>query len=813
MLKRTQAIPHAIVIAIFFVLTFIYFLPMFQGKTLDQHDIAQWEGAAKELIDFRNTENKEALWTNRMFSGMPAYQISTLYPSNLVTYVNSFLTFGLPSPAYLIFMGLLSFYILLITLKVDYRIAFGGAISYAFVSFNVVVIQAGHNSEAHAIVLIPLVIAGVLMVFNKNYLSGGALTAMGLALQLNANHLQITYYTALTVLCLVVGRSTYALMQKETKHLLKSAAILLIAAILGVMPNITNLLVTNEYGKVSTRGSSELTEKKVSTGLDKDYALNWSNGKRDAITLLIPDATGGASTKKLDNKSATYKALENNGVLDQAGGLLEAAPIYWGGLPSTSGPVYAGAIIILLCVIGMLTLKGPDKWWLLVATLLSVGLSWGRYFLPLTDLFFNYFPAYNKFRSVSMIMVIASFCLPLLAIMGLQAYVALNDKEVHKKILIRAFGITGGVCVMVLFASYMIDYSAESDKYYANAPWLVAALKLDRATILRADTIRSLAFIVLAFGLLWFFINQKLKLHLLYTLLSVLFLLDMWPVAKRYLNNNSFVNKAVDETPFTPTQADLQILQDKSLGYRVMNTSVSTFNDAGTSYFHNSIGGYHGAKLKRYQELIEYQIGKGNQAVVDMLNAKYFIFQNKQTGAPEPQLNPQACGNAWFVNNIKLVANADAEMAALDKFNPRTEVFVDKRFQHLVGGIANTVDSTATITLTAYKANYLSYNTHTITEQFAVLSEIYYENGWNAYIDGKPTEHVRCNYVLRGIKVPPGNHKIEFKFEPATYALGENIALIGSILLIGGCLFLLFIELKNAQNTKVGVATKSAKMK
>ncbi|HQU99750.1 MAG: YfhO family protein [Bacteroidia bacterium] len=774
---------------------------MFQGKTLSQHDIAQWEGAAKEIIDFRNTEHAEPLWTNRMFGGMPAYQISTLYPSNLIAHVNTFLTFGLPSPAYLIFMGLLSFYILMLTLKVDYRLAIGGAISYAFVSFNVVVIQAGHNSEAHAIVLFPLVIAGVLMVFNKNYWAGGALTAIGLALQLYANHLQITYYTALTVLCLVIARSIYAITKNETKHLLKSALVLSIAATLGVLPNITNLLVTNEYGKASTRGSSELTEKKSSTGLDKDYALNWSNGKRDAVTLLIPDATGGASTKKLDHKSATYKALESNGVLDQAAGLLDAAPVYWGGLPSTSGPVYAGAIIILLCVIGMLTLKGPDKWWLLIATLLSVSLSWGRYFLPLTDLFFNYFPAYNKFRSVSMIMVIASFCLPLLAIMGLQGFIKLTDASERKKILMRALSFTGGFCVIVLLGSYMIDYSAESDKYYANAPWLIAALKQDRAAILRADTLRSLTFVLLAFGLLWFYINQKLKLHLLYMLLSVLFLFDMWPVAKRYLNNDSFAEKTAEETPFTPTQADMQILQDKSLGYRVMNTTVSTFNDAGTSYFHNSIGGYHGAKLKRYQELIEYQIGKGNQAVIDMLNTKYFIFQNKQSGLPEAQINPQACGNAWFVSNIKFVVNADAEMAALDKFNPKTEVFVDQRFKSQVGSIPNQTDSSASIVLTSYKPNYISYSSQTNTEQFAVLSEIYYDKGWNVYVDGKPTDYVRCNYVLRGMKVPAGNHKIEFKFEPATYAMGEKISLAGSLLLFAGCLAVLFMEFKKTKQS------------
>lgn len=809
-----KILPHLIVVAFFFIITFIYFMPLFQGKAMVQHDIAQWEGAAKEIIDYRNENKTEPLWTNRMFSGMPAFQISTLYPGNLLASVNSLLSFGMPSPAYLIFIGLLSFYILLLTLNMDYRLAAGGAISYAFVSFNFVVIQAGHNSEAHAIVLFPLVIAGVLQVFNKKYLMGGALTALGLGLELYANHLQIAYYIALTIMCIVAARSIAAIINKDFSHLIKSAGVLIIAVILGILPNITNLLVTQEYGLASTRGASELTAKKASTGLDKDYALNWSNGKRDAITLLIADGTGGASTKKLDNKSATYKALQANGVLDQAAGLLDAAPIYWGGLPSTSGPVYAGAMIVFFCVLGMFVLKGPDKYWLAAATLLSITLSWGRHFMPLTDIFFEYFPAYNKFRSVSMIMVIASFCLPLLAMLGLQRFFGKDlSADEKKKALMNALYLTGGLCIVVLLGSYMIDYSSESDQYYAGNSWLIAALKEDRASILRSETFRSLAFILIAFGLVWYTLKDKLKVNVTYILLAFLFLIDMWGVSKRYLNDSNFTDKNEVAIPFQQSAADAQILQDKSLGYRVMNTSVSTFNDAGTSYFHNSIGGYHGAKLKRYQELIEGQISQGNQAVLNMLNTKYFIFQDKQSGQPQAQMNPQACGNAWFVPNVVMVKNADQELESLTGFNPLDTAFVDIRFQDYFKNYRYAVDSTANITLTKYDPNFLSYTTKTANEQFAVLSEIYYDKGWNAYIDDKPASYVRCNYVLRGMLIPAGMHKIDFKFEPATYIMGEKISLAGSILLLAGCLVIFFFEFKNRKPDQELITEKMSKKK
>ncbi|MEO8150673.1 MAG: YfhO family protein [Bacteroidia bacterium] len=792
-----KILPHLIAIVIFAVLVFAYFMPLFQGKSLAQHDIAQWQGMSKSIADFRTKTGQEPLWTNSMFSGMPAYQISVLYPANLMSYVNSIISLGLTAPASFIFMAMLCFYILMITLKIDYRLAIGGAIAYAFVSYNLVALHAGHNSKVHAISLFPLVIAGVLMVFNKKYLLGAALTALALSLEIYANHLQITYYLTITILCLVIAKSISIILEKDFAHLFKTAALLGVAVALAILPNITNLLATEEYGKASTRGPSELSSKKASTGLDEDYALSYSNGKTDAFSLLVPNITGGASQTPLDEKSALYKALESNGVLSQAQSLLDGAPTYWGGLYSTAGPVYVGAIIIFLFILGLILVKGPDKWWLLIATLLSITLSFGKYFMPLTDFFFHYFPAYNKFRAVSMTLVIASFTIPLLAFMGLQK---LFDDKIpiaeRTKALLYSFYAVAGLCVLILVSSLFFKYNAESDNQLAKYPYIVNALKEDRASMLRMDTLRSLVFIALAFGLLWFTLKGKIKSNVAYICLAFLFLVDAWPVAKRYLNSNDFTDKQSVEVPFQPTNADLQIDQDKSLGFRVMNTSVSTFNDASTSYFHNSIGGYHGAKLKRYQELIENQISNGNQSVLDMLNTKYFIMQNRQTGQPEAQMNPGACGSAWFVPEIKYVANADSEIKALDKFNPKEIVFIDERFKKDVGDFKPAFDSTASITLTVYDPNHVAYKSNATSEQFAVLSEIYYDKGWNAYIDDKPTTYVRCNYVLRGMKVPAGNHKIDFRFEPAVYITGERIAFAGSILLIAGFLIIVFLELR-----------------
>ncbi|MEP7169814.1 MAG: YfhO family protein, partial [Bacteroidota bacterium] len=795
-----KLLPHLIAIGSFLAITLVYFSPIFSGKQVQQHDIMQWTGMSKEISDFRAKYHTEPLWTGSMFCGMPAYQISVEYPANLVRYVNDVLFLWLPVPASYIFLMLLGFYLLLISLKADFRLAIAGAIAFALSSYHAVIIVAGHNSKAHALSIIPLLFAGILMAYRGKFLLGGIITALALALEISANHLQITYYAFIVLILLVICELISAVRQKTVPVFIKSSLVLMMAAILGILPNITNLWATYEYGKNSTRSQSELTEKKVSTGLDKDYVLQYSYGISESFTLLVPRFKGGASMEALGTSSATYKALKENNVPEQqARNFISSVPLYFGDLYSTAGPSYAGAIMVFLFVLGLFVVKGEIKWWLLSAVLLSIMLAWGRNFLLLTDIFFDHFPAYNKFRAVSMIMVIAEFCIPLLGILTFKKITdgSLNEKEIFKYLKLSLY-IVGGFCLVnILLPGMFTDFTAQSDEQLKDYPWLISGIRSDRASAVRMDSLRSLFFILATAGLIWAFVKKKIKdVSNVFFILSMLVLVDMWTVAKRYLNDDSFVKKSKAEQPFQPTQADLQIQQDPDPDFRVMNTTVSTFNDASTSYYHKSIGGYHGAKLKRYQELIENQISKNNQSVMNMLNTKYFIFEPKKGEAPVAQLNPGACGSVWFVKEFKMVANADSEINALSKFDPKQTVFIDERFKDYMNGFNSNYDSTGTVKLLRYLPNDLNYESKSNSEQFAVFSEIYYDKGWNAYVDGKLIPHIRVNYVLRGMRIPSGNHKIEFKFEPTVYATGEKISLASSALLILIFAGVVFLEIK-----------------
>ena len=787
LLKKLQ--PHLLAIGIFLAISFVYFSPVLSGKSLDQHDISQWLGASKEISDFRAETGEEALWTGYMFSGMPAYQISVLYPSNLMKHVNDVLWLWLPSPVNFLFMCLLGFYLLMISLRADYRLAIAGAIAYAFCSYFFVVIQAGHNSKAHAIALFPMVVAGVMMAYRSRMLLGAAITCIALSLQIYSNHLQITYYLAITILLFVVLELVRAVMEKGLPDFLKASLALGLAAGLAVLPNITNLWATYEYGKFSTRGASELTEKKVSTGLDKDYALDWSYGKLESFTLAIPDFKGGSSSYKLDKRSATYKAIAENAGDSQARSFVENVPLYWGDQPMTSGPVYNGAIPFLLFILSLFLLKGTIRIWLASVALLSLMLAWGRHFPYLTDFFFDYVPGYNKFRAVAMTLVIASFAIPFAGMLGVMKMMEPGaDRGSMRKSLLRAFYIAGGLClVFVLVPGLFCDFTGKSDEQLSQYDWLVAALREDRESALRTDAFRSFFFIAVGFALLWFWLGNKLKTGWMLAGLAFFILVDLWVVDKRYLNDTHFTSKTKAEQPFEMTAADRQILEDKSY-YRVMNRSVSTFNDAGTSYFHRSIGGYHGAKLKRYQELIEYQIRNGNMNVLNMLNTKYFIVPNQQDNSTAVVPNPGALGPAWVVSDWKIVPDADAEMKALDSLDTRNSAVIDTRYEQLVAGLQKGVDSTASVRLiaTAGKVapNRLEYEVEGGKANLVVFSEIHYPAGWNAYLDGQPVEYLRANYVLRALAVPAGKHKVEFRFEPDVYSKGEQIAMAGSVLVL-----------------------------
>ena len=788
--KLKKLRPHLIVLLLFMSISFLYFSPLLEGKMLDMHDIKQWQGMSKEVVDFHEKTGENALWTNSMFSGMPAYQIATWSDANLIQYVVKVITLGMPRPASLLFLYLLGFYILLLSLKVDYRLAAVGAIAFAFSSYFFIIIQAGHMTKAHAIAYVPMVVAAVLYTYRGKMLLGGVLTALTVALEIYANHLQITYYLALMLLIIGLVQFVKDLKAKNLVDFAKRTGVLLVAALLASGTAFTNLATTMEYGKDSTRGKSELTTNldNKTTGLDKDYATQWSYGIAETFTLLIPNFHGGASQGELTTESETYQAIKSTPNAKQ---LIKQLPIYWGDQPGVGGPTYAGAIVIFLFVLGLFFVKSEMRIWLVMATIMSIMLAWGKNFMGLTELFLDYFPGYNKFRAVSMILVIAEFTIPFLGFVALNKFL-ISDKleNEREKTLKLAFYIVGGITLLfALIPSLFFDFVGGQDASLEKNGWPIDALQSDRAGLLSADAWRSFIFIALTFGTLWLFLKNQLQSKYVIFIVGVLVLADMWTVNKRYLNNDNFASKRKVEKPYQASQADQQILNDKDPNFRVFNQTVSTFNDASTSYFHKSIGGYHGAKLKRYQELIENHIAKGNMAVLNMLNTKYFISQQGQV-----QQNPGAMGNAWFVNNVNIVANADAEIAALNGFNPDSTAIVDIRFSDQI--IENLDNSNATITLEEYKPNYLKYTSSSTKDGIAIFSEIYYDKGWNAYIDGELKPHFRADYVLRGMQIPEGNHLVEFKFEPSTYKTGETVALASSVTLLLLLAFVSFKELR-----------------
>ena len=784
-----KTLPYIAIIAIFAAITLVYFSPLLAGKKLVQPDIAHFKGMAKEIQDYRTQTGEEALWTNSMFGGMPAYQISVIYKGNILRYVDQAMQLYLPQPAGMFFLYLIGFFILLMVLKVDKWLAMAGSIAFAFSAYFLIIIGAGHNSKAHAIGYMAPVLAGIILAYRGKYVWGGILTAIFLSLEILTNHLQITYYLALTCIIFVAVQLIYDIKKHNLPNFAKSTGILVIAAIFAVLTNITNLWATYEYGKYTIRGKSELSSEKENrtSGLDKDYATDYSYGIGESFNLLIPNYKGGASVGSLSEKSNSYNALINNGVeQSQAKQAIQRLPLYWGTQPQVAGPSYIGAIIIFLFVFALFTTQGKLKWWLIAATILSILLAWGKNFMPFTNFFMHYIPGYNKFRAVSMTLVIAELAIPLLGVLGISNILKKQHEEKYLlKSLLYSVIITGGFCLFVaLFGGSLFNFTSPNDSRYGFPEWLTAAIQQDRAVMLRNDAWRSLVFVLLGAGILWLYIKEKIKQNVLISALAIFIILDLWSVNKRYLNNDNFERKNLVENPYQPSNADQLIMKDVDPNFRVFNTTVDPFNDASTSYFHKSIGGYHGAKLRRYQELIERHLATGNMNVFNMLNTKYFISMDRQTNQPTLHPNMTALGNAWFVNEVRRTENADQEIAALSNFIPAETAVYDKRFDDMVKGHNFTKDSTAKIDLIGYKPNHLTYQSQANSEQLAVFSEIYYDKGWNAYIDGKEAPYFRADYVLRAMFVPAGAHKIDFKFEPKVYKTGEKISYASSILLI-----------------------------
>lgn len=802
--------PHLLVVLVFMLLTIVYFNPLLSGKAINQGDVERFKGMSKEIADYREKYDKEPLWTNGMFSGMPAYQISVLYPANLVRPLIKITSMGIPHPACIIFLSMLGFYFLLLTFKVDRMLAAAGAIAFGFSSYLFECIEAGHNPKGYAIAYMAPVIMGILMAYRGRMWLGSAIAGISLALHLASNHLQITYYLAMLTALIIVGELVSAIVSKQLNSYVKSSALLLVAALLAVLPNITNLLVTEEYGKYTIRGASELSDEKhnKTSGLDRDYATQWSYGIGETFTLLIPNFKGGESKAIGDNAKALADVSPD--MREYVG---QSTDQYWGDQPFTSGPVYLGALVCFLFVLSMFVIKDNLKWYLLAATILAIMLSWGKNFMGFTNFFMDYLPGYNKFRAVSMTLVIAEFTIPLLAILGVREIILnpsiLKEKRNH---FYTALGLTAGLCLIFYIAPTAFqdffkageyeNVSGQLKKSGASADQIqqfMSGMETARISIFKSDAIRSFLFIILGAALLFIYSLKSFNKNYVYAGLGILILIDLWAVDKRYLNDKNYVSKSSMETPYMPTAADEQILKDPDPHYRVMNVALSPFQDATTSYFHKSIGGYHGAKLRRYQDLYERQISKNNMQVLNMLNAKYFIVQNQQGGEPMAQRNPAALGNAWFVKELKWVANPDSEISALSNFDPAGTAIVDQKWQKDVNANAFKFDSTATIKLKSYKADELAYKAQTSSPQFTVFSEIYYPKGWNAYVDGKLTPHLSVNYVLRAMIIPAGKHDIVFKFEPESYYKGEKIALAGSILLFAFVIGGVFMQMKQTQ--------------
>ena len=777
-------------VAVFFILAAVsYFHPVLQGKVIYQHDIAQYTGMAKEQNDFRKKTDAEPYWTNSAFGGMPTYQLGANYPHNYIKQLDRTIRF-LPRPADYLFLYLIGFYILLCCMKVDYRLAIVGALAFGFSTYLIIIIGAGHNAKAHALGYLPILLAGIVLVFRKKYLWGFLLTAVAMALEIVANHYQMTYYFMLLVVILGIVYFIDAIKRKELKHYFTSVGLLLIAVLLGIATNATGLMATKEYADWSTRGKSELTinpdgsVKDNTGGLSKEYITQWSYGITESLNLFVPRLFGGASQENLGESSKSFnylvdKGLPRSSALDFVSGI----PLYWGKQPITSGPAYIGAIIFFLFALGLFLVKGKHKWWLLFGTLMSLVLSWGKNFSTLTDFMIDYFPLYDKFRAVSSIQVILELCVPVLAILALKKLLMDKVPQADKlKALKYASGAVLGL-VVLLFAfkgTFSFVGAADANLRMTGLEELPEMLRLDRKEAYTNDLLRSLGYVIAAAVLLWFYLKQKLKSNLLIIALGALIVFDLVGVNLRYVNEDNFVSKRRMLEPFQKTTADKQILNDEGQ-FRVFD-QTDGFDSAKTAYFHNAITGYHAAKPAGMQDLFDFHIYNGNLSVFNMLNIKYVVRENEE-GVKFPIENPNANGNAWFVKNLLKVTSADEEIKALDSLDTKHSAVVNvEKFKNL-NRYDYQVDSLATIRLTAYEPNHLTYVAANENAGVAVFSEMYYGKGWNAYINGELTDHFKANYVLRALKIPAGEHTIEFKFEPKVVQLGSQITLASTILL------------------------------
>ena len=784
-------------VLLFVVLSFIYCSPdVIKGKILFQHDTQQGLAIGHEAKVYAEQTGEIPRWTGSLFSGMPTFQIAPTYSSNApLKGLQHVYNLWLVSPVSLLFIMMLGFYILLLALNVRWYLAAFGAVAYAFSSYFFIIIAAGHIWKFITLAYIPPTIAGVVLAYRGKYLLGGALAALFGALQIMSNHVQMSYYFLFVICAVVIAYGVEHYRSHTMPRFFKATGILCVAAILAVGANASNLYHTYKYSKESMRGGhTELTspgsdgsQQSAGGGLDKDYITQWSYGKMETLTLLIPDSKGGASGLLSENERAVQAADP------QIRPYLSQVDCYWGDQPFTAGPVYVGALVFFLFVLGCFIVRTPLKWALLAVTVLTVMLSWGKNMMWLTDWFIDYFPMYNRFRTVSSILVVAEFCMPLLAVLALKKI--FEDPSVLKREKVSFYisgGIVGGIALLAalvpgLFDSFLKDYELEAVQQPGYGE-LFAGIAEARKAIFTADAWRSFFIVALGFVALWMWREKKLSATVTMVVLAVILVGDMYPVNKRYLNSENFVTPARKTNPFPMTDADKYILQDKDMNYRVLNAAAgsslsASFNEPRTSYYHKSIGGYHAAKLRRYQDLIERQLVNANPAVLNMLNTRY-IIQPLEDGRETVVRNPGALGNAWFVSEVKWVDNADAEMEAITDFDPSFTAVADRKFEREIG--TNVVPPVAgdTIYETGYKPDELTYRYHSQQGGLAVFSEIYFPWGWQVTVDGEPVEMGRVNYVLRAVNLPAGDHEVVFRFDPESVHTTEAIAYISLILIL-----------------------------
>jgi len=790
--------PHLLAIAGFVLVSLIYFYPVLQGKKIFQSDIVQYTGMAKEQNDFRAVEHAEPYWTNSAFGGMPTYQLGANYPHNYVKMADSMIRF-LPRPADYLLLYFLGFYVLMLVLKAKPLQAFFGALAFGLSTYLIVILGVGHNAKAHAIAYMPLVIAGVLLVFRRRFVVGGIVTMLAAAFEINANHFQMTYYLLILLLIVSVYYIYKYIKQKDFKTIFYALGTFAVAGILAIGANATNLMATAEYAKFSTRDKSELTVNSDGSRAENDHALSneyiteYSYGIAESFNLIAPRLFGGSNSESLGTDSKMYDFMVSQGVPEhQAADAVTAMPTYWGDQPIVAAPAYIGAVVFFLAVLALFHDKRRIKYVFLAGAIVSLLLSWGKNLPALTNFFIDFVPMYNKFRAVSSVQVLLELCFPVLAVMGLQSFF-LGEKETQWKHLWQTGATCLGVMALLFVMKGSFEFTGGSDGYFIKSygPEFVSALKADRRTMYMADVLRTSFFIVAAAAILWLFIKNRVTQNTAIILVGLLMITDLFFIDKNYVSSKDFVSASEVDVPFQETPADMQILQDTT-HYRVFEVD-GNLSSARASYFHKSLGGYHAAKPRRIQQLFDYQISKNNMEVLDMLNVKYVIQTDKE-GKTFPTMNPEADGNAWFVSNVKFVDTPDAEMKALDSLDSKNTAVVNrKEFGALLKNDTFVKDSLATITLQTYKPNYISYNAVNTKNGLAVFSEMYYEDGWNAFIDGKKTDHIRVNYVLRALEIPAGKHKVEFKFEPEVVNRGSAISLASSIgmlfLIVGGLYF------------------------